>query len=164
MAAVAVIWLVIIGTSIWVAIDASNIGARKGLLKGLANMGPAGWFFCCLILWIVGFPVYLAKRAEIRAAAVASNAALSPQGMAGPVAQNLVTPNPVPPPPGWYADAANQGQLHFGKVTGVGIISKADELMKLDALRQSGVLTQGEFDAEKAKLLGVPLSPPTLTV
>jgi hypothetical protein len=35
----------------------------------------------------------------------------------------------------------------------------ADELAKLDALRKSGVLTQGEFDGEKAKLLaGVPPS------
>ena len=33
-------------------------------------------------------------------------------------------------------------------------MSKADELAKLDALRQSGVLSQEEFDAEKAKLLG----------
>src|ERR1039458_2856040 len=32
-------------------------------------------------------------------------------------------------------------------------MSIADELAKLDALRQSGVLTQEEFDAEKAKLL-----------
>jgi hypothetical protein len=32
-------------------------------------------------------------------------------------------------------------------------MSKADELAKLDALRQSGVLSQEEFDAEKAKLL-----------
>ena len=38
-------------------------------------------------------------------------------------------------------------------------MSTADELAKLDALRKSGVLTQGEFDAEKAKLLaGVPSS------
>jgi len=29
----------------------------------------------------------------------------------------------------------------------------ADELEKLDALRQRGVLTQQEFDAQKAKLL-----------
>ena len=43
MAGVAVIWLVIIGTSIWVAVDSSNIGARKGLVKGSGNMGPAGW-------------------------------------------------------------------------------------------------------------------------
>ena len=33
-------------------------------------------------------------------------------------------------------------------------MSKADELFKLDALRKSGVLTQEEFDAEKANLLG----------
>ena len=38
-------------------------------------------------------------------------------------------------------------------------MSKADELAKLDALRQSGVLSQEEFDAEKAKLLGVTLPP-----
>jgi hypothetical protein len=33
-------------------------------------------------------------------------------------------------------------------------MSKADELVKLDALRKSGVLTQEEFETEKAKLLG----------
>jgi hypothetical protein len=33
-------------------------------------------------------------------------------------------------------------------------MSKADELVKLDALRQSGVLTQVEFDAKRAHLLG----------
>ena len=32
-------------------------------------------------------------------------------------------------------------------------LSVADELDKLDKLRQRGVLTQGEFDQEKAKLL-----------
>ena len=32
-------------------------------------------------------------------------------------------------------------------------MSTADEMIKLAALRQSGVLTEGEFDAEKAKLL-----------
>jgi hypothetical protein len=33
-------------------------------------------------------------------------------------------------------------------------MSKADELAKLDALRQSGVLTQAEFEREKARVLG----------
>jgi hypothetical protein len=33
-------------------------------------------------------------------------------------------------------------------------MSTADELAKLDVLRKSGVLTQEEFNAEKAKLLG----------
>ncbi len=43
-------------------------------------------------------------------------------------------------------------------------MSKADELAKLDALRQSGVLTQEEFDAEKAELLGKFVAPPAAEV
>jgi hypothetical protein len=46
---------------------------------------------------------------------------------------------------------------------GLGSASRIDDLVKLDALRQSGALTQEEFNAEKAKLLGAPLSPPTPT-
>ena len=34
--------------------------------------------------------------------------------------------------------------------------STADELAKLDALRQSGVITDAEFAGEKARLLGPP--------
>jgi hypothetical protein len=52
------------------------------------------------------------------------------------------------------------------------LMSNADELAKLDALRESGVLSQEEFDGEKAKLLAgrvpalaavgsAPVSPPT---
>ena len=33
-------------------------------------------------------------------------------------------------------------------------MSKADELAKFEALRKEGVLSQEEFDAEEAKLLG----------
>lgn len=61
-----IIGLIVLGTSIWVAVDASSIGVKKGQIKGIANMGPAGWFFVCLLLWIVGFPVYLSKRSEFK--------------------------------------------------------------------------------------------------
>ena len=60
------ILIIIVGTSIWVAIDASTIGVKKGQLKGMADLGPAGWFFVCLLIWIVGFPFYLAKRGELK--------------------------------------------------------------------------------------------------
>ena len=59
-------WLLVIGTSIWVLVDAQSIGVKKGQLQGMANMGPWGWFFVCLLLWIVGFPMYLAKRGEYK--------------------------------------------------------------------------------------------------
>ena len=125
MAGVAVIWLVIIGTSIWVAIDASNIGARKGLVKGVAHMGPAGWFFCSLLIWIVGFPVYLAKRSEIKAAVAGSNI---PTSAPIPVTQTSQNPSP---PPGWYPSPPLQAQHPTEEGTGSGFTSKADELVKL---------------------------------
>ena len=59
-------WLVIIATSIWVLIDAQTIGVKKGQIQGMGNMGPWGWFFVCLLLWIIGFPFYLAKRQEFK--------------------------------------------------------------------------------------------------
>ena len=58
--------LVVIGTSIWVLIDARTIGTKKGQIKGMGDMGPWGWFFACLLLWIVAFPFYLAKRGEFK--------------------------------------------------------------------------------------------------
>ena len=58
------ILLVILGTSVWVLFDARSIGVKKGMVKGLANMGPWGWFFVTLFLWIVGFPAYLAMRGK----------------------------------------------------------------------------------------------------
>lgn len=61
-----IIIVVVAVTSIWVLIDAKTIGVRKGQIKGLANLGPWGWFFACLLLWIISFPYYLAKRGELK--------------------------------------------------------------------------------------------------
>ena len=60
------ILLVILGTSVWVLFDARSIGVKKGMVKGLANMGPWGWFFVPLFLWIVGFPAHLAMRGKYK--------------------------------------------------------------------------------------------------
>jgi hypothetical protein len=61
-----IIFLIVIGTSIWVVVDAKTIGVKKGQIKGMGDMGPWTWFFACLLLWIVGFPFYLAKRGEFK--------------------------------------------------------------------------------------------------
>src|ERR1043165_7428952 len=58
--------IVIIGTSLWVGFDAQNIGVKKGQLKGVCDMAPAGWMFACLGLWIVAFPAYLSVRDELK--------------------------------------------------------------------------------------------------
>lgn len=60
------IFIAIIVTSFWVLFDAKSIGVKKGQIDGIANMGPYGWFVACLLLWIIGFPMYLAKRNEYK--------------------------------------------------------------------------------------------------
>ena len=60
-----------LATSIWVFIDARKIGVRKGLVTGLANLSPVGWLVASLLIWIVAFPLYLAKRETFRARAAA---------------------------------------------------------------------------------------------
>lgn len=62
----ALLFVVVIGTSVWVAFDAKTIGVKKGQVKGMAGMGPIGWFFACLLIWIIAFPLYLAKRGEFK--------------------------------------------------------------------------------------------------
>lgn len=66
--------IVILGTSIWVFIDARNIGVKKGLITGIANMSPVMWLISCLFLWIIAFPIYLIKRPELKRAASADGA------------------------------------------------------------------------------------------
>ena len=61
-----IILLIILTTSIWVLIDAKNLGVKKGLIKGIGNMGPWGWFIVCLLIWIIAFPIYLFKRSEYK--------------------------------------------------------------------------------------------------
>lgn len=62
----AIILLLVLGTSIWVLFDAKAIGVKKGQTNGITDMGHWGWFFACLLLWIVCFPLYLSKRSEYK--------------------------------------------------------------------------------------------------
>ena len=59
--------LLVLPTTLWVAIDASTLKVKKGRLGGgFFDMGVAGWFFSCLLLWVVAFPAYLAKRGQYK--------------------------------------------------------------------------------------------------
>lgn len=57
-----IVFIIVIATSIWVLFDAKTLGIRKGMMPGFADLGPWGWFFASLLLWIVVFPLYLSKR------------------------------------------------------------------------------------------------------
>jgi hypothetical protein len=114
-----IIFLVVVGSGIWVLIDSSRLGAKRGALGGgFLDMGPVGWFLVTLLLWIVGFPCYLAVRPRLvtrRRALAQYGHLLSPSvrmATAGwqpadpPYAQPAgpAYPQPTAPPPGWYAD------------------------------------------------------------
>ena len=60
--------LIVIASALWVIIDAKSIGVKKGLVTGIGNMGAWGWFSSCLLLWIIGFPMYLYYRGKFKTA------------------------------------------------------------------------------------------------
>jgi len=71
--ATTLVFIGVLATSIWVLVDAKSIGVQKGQVPGFTDIGPWGWFFACLLLWIVGFPLYLSKRAKY----IARNASMA---------------------------------------------------------------------------------------
>jgi hypothetical protein len=57
--------LIVIGTSGWVLIDTSKRGIKAGEFSGIKGTSPVAWFAFCLLVWIIGFPLYLTIRAEL---------------------------------------------------------------------------------------------------
>jgi len=55
--------LIVVATSIWVAIDASKLRVKRGILGGgFLDLGAGSWCVACLALWLVAFPCYLYTR------------------------------------------------------------------------------------------------------
>jgi hypothetical protein len=94
--------LVVLGTTIWVGIDSSNLGMNRGRGGGgFLDMGTAGWVFACLLLWIISFPCYLAVRGKYK------HSTLAPLPIGWPPVQQAYSPPPPPPisPDGrWWWD------------------------------------------------------------
>jgi hypothetical protein len=69
------ILLVVVGTTVWVGVDAS-----KRDWSGSGG-GAATWVVGCILLWIVVFPIYLVKRGKAPLKdAPSGSAKLSPPG------------------------------------------------------------------------------------
>ena len=60
--------LLVVGSTIWVGLDAWSLGARSSLRTGIVDLGPVGWVIACLAMWIIAFPLYLATRGSIKRA------------------------------------------------------------------------------------------------
>ena len=122
-------------SAVWIYIDARSIGARKGLVGGIANNSPLVWAIGTVLMWIVVVPVYLYNRGKIQHAAAvvdrryvpqvpgsatttdwqhvgwaeAAQAALEHQPPARFEAGTHPSPDPVAPPAGWYLDPEHGG-------------------------------------------------------
>ena len=57
-------WILVVGTSLWAAIDSSKINLRA--YKSGISYGPVFLFVLHLLLWIAAFPWYLSVRYKIR--------------------------------------------------------------------------------------------------
>jgi hypothetical protein len=82
-----VILLIVVASAIWVLVDAKSIGVRKGMISGMGDMGPWGWFAATLGLWIIAFPAYFYYRVRFKSAVLTQSplapdirAATSPPG------------------------------------------------------------------------------------
>src|SRR5262245_13006490 len=71
-----VTWIMVLGTTLWAAMDSSKIEFKRD--KGC--VGPVRLFITCGLLWIVGFPWYLAKRQKI----MTGKAVLKEEARSGP--------------------------------------------------------------------------------
>lgn len=60
------LWLIVIGSSIWVGYDSNlnKIPTDNKKPYSIGN-GAIAWAFVCILLWIVAFPYYIYKRAQI---------------------------------------------------------------------------------------------------
>jgi hypothetical protein len=116
--------LLVVGSAVAVYIDAKRIGARKGLVTGIANNSPGVWAFGVIAMWIVVLPIYLASRGKIVAAVHSQRSGgYRPQyqqpGQQQAWGYGTQTPRfvggavpgvgPVSPPAGWYEDPQHQG-------------------------------------------------------
>jgi len=77
MAILGLLILIIVGTSIWMGLDAQAIGYNQPTYDKYTGKRtdkadpPFAWFLGGLLLWIVVFPWYLSKRPGYKAQAAA---------------------------------------------------------------------------------------------
>ncbi|MBP7287001.1 MAG: SHOCT domain-containing protein [Nannocystaceae bacterium] len=174
--------LIVLASAAWMAVDAAQLGYDKRDVRGLAAMSPAGWFICGLLLWIVAFPLYLVKRGELREAGERRRLAPNAQaGMLPPGSVVGQPPYPQPPypqqpypqppyyPPQPYPPQAYPPQQPYpsqqpypaqappsqpaAAETPLGTDEVAEWIVRLGQMRDAGLLTDAEFEQQKARVL-----------
>jgi Short C-terminal domain len=127
----ALMWMVVLGTSIWVHFDANafGFGKREVVPRALAS---GAWSLARLALWIFSFPAKLAKRVKYKRVPdqPTIDSSLSPVLLA----------------------FFSRGQLTGAERT---MLSDAiTQIKRLGQLRNQGIISEDEFATKKRELLG----------
>jgi hypothetical protein len=60
--------VLVVVLDVWVYVDAQRrIDARRPVVASIGTLvleTPAAWFFACLVLWVLFFPMYLVARSN----------------------------------------------------------------------------------------------------
>ncbi|MGI5924524.1 MAG: SHOCT domain-containing protein [Lentisphaeria bacterium] len=118
-------FVLLIGTIIWAGNDAKKIELNKYKLNGVTT--PMNTVICCILLWVVAFPWYLVNKGKI-----ARGEAELIKGCTLSCKESSTSP--------------------------VSCQTKDDKLAQLEKLahlKEKGILSEEEFQAEKAKLLSL---------
>ena len=65
-------FIAVVGTSIWVWVDSAKLRSCARDVEGLAATSPVMWFLCCILMWIIAFPLYLLTRPQLVQASTAT--------------------------------------------------------------------------------------------
>lgn len=162
----AVVWLMILGTSLWAAMNSHQLEFRS--YKTSMPYHPASIFLAHLLLWIVVFPWFLTVRARIKdgsaelkdefkrmpypssASRLPGSGSSVPSAAQGPRPSGA-EPERVPPP---MPPSAKRPAPTPVPASSVPDLDRLARLQKLVDFKAQGILTDEEFQAEKRRLLG----------
>jgi hypothetical protein len=125
LASLGILYILVIGSSLWAGFDASSL-IKQGATKKDLGGGPIAVFIVCLLIWIIAFPYYLVHRSRFKST--------QQLNLAGPT-QARPTHSPSTP------------------IIASSSESVADEIKKLAKLRKRGLLSKQEYEAQKNRLL-----------
>lgn len=142
-----VIWLVVIGSSVWAATEAKRLAFHR-YKNGLAS-GPTAIFLVCLLLWVVAFPWFLTLRDKILDGTAELKDEFRSQ-VPPPLVPPIRSVRPVEPPPLPSVPPA----APVPPRAPLTVEERVSQLQRLGQLREQGLLSESEFQQEKQKLLG----------
>ncbi|WP_432563709.1 SHOCT domain-containing protein [Kineococcus sp. SYSU DK003] len=143
----AIVWLLVIGGTVWVGLDASRLGAARGRLGGgLLDMGTAAWVVCCLLFFLIAFPCYLATRGRLVAAQAAAARPAAGSGHRAAVSTWTAPVDTWAP----STPAVASASAPIAPTPRRGFVQELEEVTQM---YKAGHLTEEEFRTAKARIL-----------